>query len=144
MPYTMAFYSQGALCSIQPTIAATMAKQALPPLHRTMTRSSAPLPSARRGRCILFLGDDLVAERDALIADIHTTRACNQAVNLVLALAAERAVIRASFSFHCLHLPSFWFGLICRCSATPVSQRVRIQSAAHNVDDQSRGDRLLL
>ena len=42
----------------------------------------------------LFLFDDLLAQGDALVADVDT-RSGNESANLVLALAAERAATRA-------------------------------------------------
>src|SRR5438093_13260371 len=54
-------------------------------------------PAARRaaglGRCRLafVLGDDLVAERDALAADLDVVRTGDHALDLAPSLAAERA-----------------------------------------------------
>src|SRR5207248_8217593 len=46
----------------------------------------------RAGLPLLFL-NDLAAQIDALVADIHATRPRDEAVHLLLALATERALV---------------------------------------------------
>jgi hypothetical protein len=67
----------------------------------------SPFESSRCGVRGHFLADDVVAQVDALVADEHR-RAGDQLLDLVLALAAERAVKRflagrrALFIGHCV------------------------------------------
>src|SRR5207237_4111186 len=78
-------------------------------------------------RLLLFplLGDDVVAELDALIADVHGG-ARDQLAHVVLALAAERALQGAvafarSTRHHCL--PYFW---TCAAASAACSLTARV------------------
>ena len=85
-------------------------------LRRRRALSGAGLGLRRARR---FFVDDLAAELDALVADVDGAGAGDQALDLVLALAAERAVVlhaRLPVVRHALRSPSGYGPALAPCS----------------------------